>query len=207
MTSTLRERRRQLLRDEILYAAHDLAAEKGYALMSMDELAARVGISKPTLYSHFATKEELVVAAMMRDAGTLMEVMNDTTADLTPLQRLMALLRQTIHLQVDRGALALRPWTPEMFQIVCQRPEALDMLRQIDAGIANLVRAAVAAGEIDAALDPAMVVRSFYATAGALYVGHFSSIGHPDPRRVADTLATIFLSGVQRQALTHGPGS
>jgi AcrR family transcriptional regulator len=207
MTSTLRERRRQLLRDEILSAAHDLAAEKGYALMSMDELAARVGISKPTLYTHFATKEDLVVDAMMRDAGILLDVINDADADLTPLQRLIAVLQRTIHLQVDQGTLALRPWTPEMFQILCQRPEALDVLRRIDVGISNLVRAAVSNGEIAASLDPAMVVRSFYALAGAIYVGHFSNIGHPDPRRVADTLTNIFLSGVQQQAPTPGPDS
>ena len=53
MTVSLRERRRQLLYDEILTAVGELLGEKGYSAMSMDELAARVGISKPTLYSIF----------------------------------------------------------------------------------------------------------------------------------------------------------
>jgi AcrR family transcriptional regulator len=56
MTLTLRERQKQALREEIMNAAQELVAEKGYGAMSMDELAARVGISKPTLYAHFANK-------------------------------------------------------------------------------------------------------------------------------------------------------
>jgi AcrR family transcriptional regulator len=56
MTVPLRERRRQLLRDEILQAAAALLNEKGYAAMSMDELAGRAGISKPTLYGYVREK-------------------------------------------------------------------------------------------------------------------------------------------------------
>jgi AcrR family transcriptional regulator len=39
MTLTLRERQKQALREEIMNAAQELVAEKGYGAMSMDELA------------------------------------------------------------------------------------------------------------------------------------------------------------------------
>jgi len=62
----LRERQRLLREEAILDAAHALLAEKGYEGMSMDELAARVGIAKATMYQHFPSKEEVTVAVIVR---------------------------------------------------------------------------------------------------------------------------------------------
>jgi AcrR family transcriptional regulator len=45
---------------EILAAALDLIAESGYHGASLRELAKRLGISQPSLYHYFASKEELV---------------------------------------------------------------------------------------------------------------------------------------------------
>jgi AcrR family transcriptional regulator len=70
MAHSLRERRRQMLREEILEATHQLLTERGYAAMSMDDLAARVGVSKPTLYNQFPTKEDLIAATKGRSLLT-----------------------------------------------------------------------------------------------------------------------------------------
>src|SRR5512138_107913 len=106
MTIRLRERRRQMLREEILLAAGALMHEKGYAAMSMDELASQVGISKPTLYSHFTTKEELVVAAVTFWFDRVSELVAADTTPRTPLQQLGFIIRTVVQIQVDRGALS-----------------------------------------------------------------------------------------------------
>ena len=41
----------------MLDAAAELLAERGFAATSMDEIAARVGVSKPTLYQHFLARD------------------------------------------------------------------------------------------------------------------------------------------------------
>jgi AcrR family transcriptional regulator len=46
--------------DRIRAAALTLIAEKGVHLVSLREIAERVGITKPALYYHFASREELV---------------------------------------------------------------------------------------------------------------------------------------------------
>jgi AcrR family transcriptional regulator len=199
MASTLRERRRQLLRDEILHAAEELAAEKGYAALSIDELAAKVGISKPTLYSHFATKGDLLVEAMTYSMAPLAELL-EAREGRTPLAHLTELLRTAVQLQIDQRAMSLRPWTPELFEIVCRNPAMLARLRHFDSIIAAQAHAAVAAGEIDPALDAAIVVRTFYALVGSINVAHFSAAGSPDPARAADMIAAIFERG-----LRHAP--
>src|SRR6476661_10570472 len=125
MTISLRERRRQLLYDEILTAVGELLGEKGYSAMSMDELAARVGISKPTLYSIFPTKEDLLVETIVHGMDRVAAVIQADQTPRSPLQQLMFILRTVIQMQVSKGALTPtpRPWSPEVFQLVCMREE------------------------------------------------------------------------------------
>ncbi len=54
--------RRDEKREAILAAAKDLFFAHGYSGVSMDEIVARVGGSKATLYSHFASKDDLLLA-------------------------------------------------------------------------------------------------------------------------------------------------
>jgi AcrR family transcriptional regulator len=48
-------------RRQILQAALDLFSAKGYAETSLREIAEKVGISKPALYYHFDSKDDLLV--------------------------------------------------------------------------------------------------------------------------------------------------
>ena len=54
----------QVREDAIVAAVNRLLAEKGFDLMTVDEVAAEVGIGKASLYKHFASKEDLGAAAM-----------------------------------------------------------------------------------------------------------------------------------------------
>ena len=63
---SLKDRQREERERLILEAAEELLAEKGYHEMSIDEIAARVGVSKGTVYLHFPSKEELVLAQLER---------------------------------------------------------------------------------------------------------------------------------------------
>ena len=56
----------KLREDAILDAATRTLAAKGFDLMTMDDVAAEVGISKPSLYKHFKSKEDLVGEVMVR---------------------------------------------------------------------------------------------------------------------------------------------
>ena len=77
--------------DSILAAARAELAEHGYARMSVDGVAARAGVSKPTVYLRHRTKAELATAAIAsmrvqpRPAPT-----DDVRADLVAHLRLAA---------------------------------------------------------------------------------------------------------------------
>ena len=55
---------RELRRRQLLELATELFAERGFAAASMDELAARAGVSKPVIYDQFGSKEGLLLAAI-----------------------------------------------------------------------------------------------------------------------------------------------
>jgi AcrR family transcriptional regulator len=196
MISSLRERRKQLLRDEILDAARVLLSDKGYAAMSMDELSAQVGISKPTLYSHFTTKDDIVVATAVREMERLIALIESDDDRQTPLQRLMDVMHKFIQFHAEKAGLEPRSWTPELFQLLCSRESALRCIRRIDHGVMLLVQSAMASGEIDARLDPATVTSAFFSLASALRHVPFIREDAPHPS-AADMLATIFERGVR----------
>ena len=61
-----RERRKEARPGELLDAALDLFVEKGFAATKAEEVAARAGVSKGTLFLYFPSKEELF-KAVVRD--------------------------------------------------------------------------------------------------------------------------------------------
>ncbi len=63
-SSHRRERRKDARPGELLDAALDLFVEKGYAATRVEEVAARAGVSKGTLFLYFARKEELFKAVV-----------------------------------------------------------------------------------------------------------------------------------------------
>jgi AcrR family transcriptional regulator len=57
-------RRKEARPQELLAAALDLFVERGYAATRLDDVAARAGVSKGTLYLYFTNKEELFKAVV-----------------------------------------------------------------------------------------------------------------------------------------------
>jgi len=56
---------------EILDAAFDVFAERGYDAGSMRDIASRVGVTEPALYRHFPSKEALFLSLMKLGAGRM----------------------------------------------------------------------------------------------------------------------------------------
>ncbi len=185
-----------MLREEILDSAQTLLTEKGYAAMSMDDLAAQVGISKPTLYSHFATKDDLVAAAAVRGMDRLLAVIETRPEEQSPLQHLVLVLRTMVQYQIDKGTMAMRTWTPEIFRVLCMHQDAAERLQRINTAIGSLIQVGIERGEIDPALDPATVMMAFHGLVGALHHTRFRNTA-PDLNSVADTLAAIFERGIR----------
>lgn len=99
----------------ILDAVNKLLAQKGFDLMTMDEVAADVGIAKASLYKHFESKEALAAASMTRLLEDALSVVEGISTKLSAIDKLKALVRWGIKLHLG-GTMPLLPSTRSSIQ-------------------------------------------------------------------------------------------
>ncbi len=163
---SFKERARERREEEILTAASRLLGERGYAAVSMDEIAEEVGISKPTLYQHFKGKDELIMRAMIRSMEQMEEQI--LAAEGTPLERLGSLLRSMLTTQTSSdGILASMP-DQHVLQLLRDQ-ELADYRQRVGGRLYQLVQEGQACGEITAELPPMVVVGSIFGLASILH--------------------------------------
>ena len=67
-------------RVQLLDAASEVFASKGYHAAAMDEIADAAGVSKPVLYQHFPSKLDLYLALLDQSCDRLVEVVEEALA-------------------------------------------------------------------------------------------------------------------------------
>jgi AcrR family transcriptional regulator len=82
-------------KERLIAAATTLAAEGGYDAVQMRDVAARAEVALGTLYRHYASKDQLLLAGMAQQAATLRErlVQRPPSGD-TPAARVSDALRR-----------------------------------------------------------------------------------------------------------------
>jgi AcrR family transcriptional regulator len=65
---------REEVQKKIIAAAHDIFHEKGYTDTKMSDIAVALGVTKPTIYNYFHTKENLFVAVAEYERRKLEEL-------------------------------------------------------------------------------------------------------------------------------------
>ena len=81
-------------RERILNAAYELFGRRGIRAVGTDEVIARAGVAKATLYRHFATKNDLVLAVLERREQIWTHGLIEGQSQLrgnTPEERLLAI--------------------------------------------------------------------------------------------------------------------
>ena len=101
--SSFREQMLRVREDAIVSAVNRLLAEKGFDLMTVDQVAAEVGIAKASLYKHFPSKEALAAAAMVRVMEQGLQVVEEQAArsELGVVERLQAVARWALQMQLS----------------------------------------------------------------------------------------------------------
>ncbi len=94
-------------RQAILEAARRLFLEQGYAGTAMEAIAAAAGVSKATLYSHFAGKEALFGAIVEERCRALLEPLAGMEAGATLADRLRRFAVRFVELVTEPEAVAL----------------------------------------------------------------------------------------------------
>ncbi|HET6230577.1 MAG TPA: TetR/AcrR family transcriptional regulator [Longimicrobiaceae bacterium] len=189
---TLKERQWQLREDAILDAAYEIIAQRGTADVGMDDVAGRAGVSKPTLYQHFAGKDELIVSVSMR----LMAQSEAALAAREPGTPALRHLARTLQESVARRA---GLWSARV-AIPREMAEANAQYRaqrtRVQAELARLVDEAKAEGDVDPRFPTPVVVRML----SRLFRGDYEDLladGTVSPEELGSVLIGIAFGGLR----------
>ncbi|MCV6588206.1 MAG: TetR/AcrR family transcriptional regulator [Marinobacterium sp.] len=149
-------------KNAIVAAAVDEFLEKGFASASMDDLASRAGVSKRTVYNHFASKEQLFAAIVEQLTTRHLEM---TCFEYLPEQPVEAQLRVFAHKQLallmsDRFIELARLMMAECMRNPALAEEALARMNQQEDSLENWLARAMAEGRLQPAA-PAFAAGQF----------------------------------------------
>jgi AcrR family transcriptional regulator len=140
----------QINRDRILQVAHDALAEDTSA--SLNSIAKRAGVGAGTLYRHFPTREDLILAVYARDVRRLADDVETVLAELEPLDAFRAWFgRLADYVRIKHGL-------GEALNTAAAQAVIAESYAPVNAAVGALLDAGVAAGAIRPGLDPADVV-------------------------------------------------
>lgn len=165
--------KQQVLRsreEAIVIAANRLLAEKGFDLMTVDEVAAEVGIAKASLYKHFASKEALAAAAMVRLMDrALAQVHALTPAEPITGERALTLLKDIIkwalQLQLAGEMPSLPTQNSALRAVLLKHPPYLERLMALSTVLGGWIMLAQQAGRLRAHLPAEMILYMLFAKA------------------------------------------
>jgi TetR/AcrR family fatty acid metabolism transcriptional regulator len=167
---SLKERQRQEREELILQAAEEVLAEKGYYDTSVDEIAARVGIAKGTVYLHFPGKEDIMIAILERNAQAMVELVEATiSTSHSNREKLEAILQVIYGGFFDPGKRHLMqlPYlvmnSAELRRVFVEKKGCMrGKWDRLEALIASILEDGKAAGEFDKTMPTPVMISAFF---------------------------------------------
>ena len=151
--------------EAIVQAVNRLLAEKGFEAMTVDEVAAAVGIAKASLYKHFPSKEDLAAAAMVRVMKRTQDFMAALPADGDPLDQLKAVVRWAMEVQLAGEMPSLPHQSSSLRTTLMANRAYIDRLMGVSDTIGGWIKAAQANGTLSSKLPGIAVLYTLFARA------------------------------------------
>ena len=197
--------RDQMLRareDAIVESVNRLLADKGFDLMTVDEVAADVGIAKASLYKHFSSKEALAAAAMVRLLQRALAVVEQQSArdGATALQRLEAVTRWALEVQVAGDMPTLPSQNSSLRAELMAHKAYLELLLQVSERLGEWIVQAQTDGDIDATLPPEVVLYTIFARACDPVPGFLKAGGRYDAGQIVEMVLSTCFNGLRSRA-------
>ena len=198
----LKERQRREREELILEAAEAILAEKGYHAMAMEEIAVRVGIAKGTVYLHFPSKDDLVVALFEREFGAFRQAVEDAAATPgTARSRLEQILRQTYDGMRGRRPhllLTLAADPAVHSEQIAKRLALREQMNQVNGAIRTILEQGQATGELDPTIPPAVMLTMFLGLLSPRSYEPLLDEYGMSPAELVAYVGRIFFSGITR---------
>ena len=183
--------------DAIVSTVMRLLAEKGYEQMTVDEVAADVGIAKASLYKHFASKEALAAAAMEQALDLALQQVQEIEQNAAhggqAIERLRALTRWTLETQLAGKMPTLPAENSALRKALINHRGYMDRLMALSDQLGAWIVQAQADGAINRQLPPEAVLYTVYARACDPVLGFLKAGGsYTDEQIVGMVMLTCF---------------
>jgi len=190
----LRSRERDWKRNAVILAAARAFATRGYHNTSLDDLAAALNITKPTIYNYVDSKEELLFECFKQGVDQILAGFSEAeTRGGNARERLMTVARHyAIAVTGDFGWCMVRLEEENLDKTMSAKIKTLKS--DVDQGLRKLIRQGVADGSIRSC-DPKMTA---FTLAGALnWIAHWHRANDAlSPEEIATRVLEIFELGL-----------
>jgi len=149
----------------IIQSVNRLLAEKGFDAMTVDEVAAEVGIAKASLYKHFTSKEELACAAMVIAIRKALEFIQSVPAEQAAIDKLKAVTRWTMSLKLQGLMPSLPSQNSSLRATLMGSKDYMDGLMAVSDELGGWIEQAQAQGHLNKALPAVAVLYTLFARA------------------------------------------
>jgi AcrR family transcriptional regulator len=196
-TREKRAEEREAKRDAVLRTAARLFKERGFSAASLDEVAARLNVTKPIIYRHFADKDQILFECVSLGLEQILEAA--AAAKTSPgkaRDRLGALMkRYAIIMTEDFGMCVVRTGDHELSE--ASRKE----FRKLKAKIDRVIRVLIQEGVDDGSIAPCDVKLTGFAITGALnwIAKWYTPNGTQTAEEVAVAMTTLLQGLLPRQ--------
>jgi AcrR family transcriptional regulator len=192
----------QAREDAIIGAVNRLLAEKGFDAMTVDEVAAQVGIAKASLYKHFPSKEDLAATAMvhvMRRAQAYLAALPESMA---PINKLRAVVRWTMELKLAGEMPSLPSQNSSLRATLIGNADYMNGLIEVSDHLGAWIEAAQEQGLLNPKLPAIAVLYTLYARACDPVLEFLQMGGQHTDAEIADLVLSTCFDGLNTRHST-----
>lgn len=185
--------------EAIVVAVNRLLAEKGFDLMTVDEVALQVGIAKASLYKHFPSKEDLAAAAMVRVMDRARAFLDslEVHTDRAPIEQLRAVARWTMEVQLAGEMPSLPSENSSLRASLTTNKAYVDGLMDVSERLGGWITRAQADGSLNSALPPIAVLYTLFARACDPVLGFLKGSGQYSNEDIIDMVLVTCFDGLK----------
>ena len=186
----------QAREEAIIRVVNLLLAEKGFDAMTVDEVAAAVGIAKASLYKHFPSKEDLAAAAMVSVMRRAQAFIATLPAEAPPLQNLRAVVRWTMEVKLAGEMPSLPSQNSRLRAALMGNGAYMDGLMEVSDVLGGWIEAAQAQGALNARLPAIAILYTVYARACDPVLEFLRMGGQHDDAQIIDLVMSTCFDGL-----------
>ena len=182
-------------KNEIIEMATELFKEKGYSGTSMRDIAAKVGVEAPSLYSHYENKEAILQNICFTMAHKFLDSFEEINSerDETYVEQLQQVIRKHVLLITSNLSQVAVFWNEWRYMTEPYFNDFVKMQRTYERGIKEIIDRGISAGQFKK-VNSTFTTMAILSSLNGIQKWHNYTIS---PEEMATSFADLFIKGIK----------